>query len=177
VTVDGRGGANDGNVGNTSNQTSGITGLVTVNDTGGSTVLTLNDQGDATGRSVTVGTGFVSGLTTVPIAYTFFSAPSRIVVNGGTGGNTYILGAAPALPVTLNAGAAVSPAVNTVLVPIYSATVAVNDQAQDDVIISNSGHLAGITAPVTLSGTARRTSPSTATPTVPPRRSPSPPPR
>ncbi len=67
-----------------------VLGLIVVNSTvAGAVHLNLNDQPDATGRTVTMASGSVSGLAPAKIDYGV-SALASLTINGGTGVNTLI---------------------------------------------------------------------------------------
>jgi hypothetical protein len=73
-----------------------IQGILTVNSTDADAVdLNLNDQADAAGRTVTLTSGSVSGMSPADIDYGL-NALANLNVNGGTGSNIFSVRSTPA---------------------------------------------------------------------------------
>jgi Calx-beta domain len=99
LVVHGQAGDDTVNIGQ-AGSTAGV-GAVSVDDAGGRTSLTMGDSADSTARNVTVGPGAVSGLTTGPISY---ADVSDLMVDGGSGADSYSVTPSPSTAFTLNAG-------------------------------------------------------------------------
>ncbi|OYV94976.1 MAG: hypothetical protein B7Z73_02600, partial [Planctomycetia bacterium 21-64-5] len=90
TTIDGMGGSDTVNLGSTAPTLGGtlasIAGAVVVEDTGGTTALTLDDSGDTTPQTVLVTSAQVSGFNGA--ATLTYSGASQLTIDGGSGGNT-----------------------------------------------------------------------------------------
>lgn len=78
---------------------------------------------------------------------------SSLEVDGGHGGNTFVVNStAASTPLTLNTGAqSYGVGGNGVYIKGSSSAVTINSPANDNVVIGNNGSLAGIGGPVTIS--------------------------
>ena len=109
IVIQGQNGADTVNIGNVNGMTA-ITGAVSVDNTNGSTNLTLNDAGDSGARNATISNVSVTGLAPASITYTAHviallvlggpfndtftasaagSGPANITVNGNDGNDTF----------------------------------------------------------------------------------------
>jgi hypothetical protein len=75
------------NVGN-AGSSQGILGSLSIQNPAGFTNLTLDDSADGTARTVSLATGFITGLTPGAITYVPTDLAS-LTINGGSGGNTF----------------------------------------------------------------------------------------
>jgi acrosin len=149
LTVNGQGGSDTVVLGNAGSVQS-LSGRVTVGNLGGSTALTVDDSGDATGRTVTVGSSAVTGLLPGPgVAFTG-SQLSSLVVYGGSGGNTFTV-TGTSTPTTILSGTGN----DQVIVQGTSQPLTVNGEAgSDTVTLGNAGSVQGLFGTVTVGNTA-----------------------
>src|SRR5262249_22296354 len=104
-----------------------INGPITIDNEGGQTALTLDDSNVGTPKTATITTTTVTGLAPATIDYTNASLTS-LTINGGYGGNTFVVQKPPAgANTTLNAGNGV----DTVYVVGTTGPLTVNTQEQD----------------------------------------------
>lgn len=109
------GGANTVNIGSlaptlTGGTLAAITAQVSILDPLGFTAVNIDDSGDSTGRTVTVGGGQITGLTTTAIQYNAAELFS-LVINGGTGSDAFTVAPSLIFPITINGGPPLPPAV------------------------------------------------------------------
>jgi len=84
----------------------GITGPITVDGTG-SSALIVDDSGDTSPRTITFANSELTGLAPAAISYT--SVVTSLTVNGGSGGNDFVVQAAPSgAKTTFNGGTGVN---------------------------------------------------------------------
>ncbi len=87
TTVEGAGAIDTVHVGDATNSIQGILGNVLISNNPASTNINLNNQGDATGRTVTIADGSVAGLAPASIDWDSTEL-NTLMVNAGTGGDT-----------------------------------------------------------------------------------------
>jgi hypothetical protein len=133
----------------------GLQGAVTIYNGPSYTHVIIEDVNDSSNRTVTIGSGGVTGLAPAAINFTSFSVSSLSVL-GGSGNNTYTIAASPATTtMSLDTGGGV----DTVNVQATSVPLAVNTTSgsggggNDVVAIGNAGSLAGVQAAVTVLNT------------------------
>jgi hypothetical protein len=119
-----------------------ILGTLNVENQTAHNTLTLDDAGDTVARSVTVNTystnpefGFVSGLAPAGI-YFEYGQNSSVTVDGGTGGNTFLVSALPQSATVLNISGGAG--TNTLIGPNQTNTFGIT--------ASNAGNVDGTTA-------------------------------
>jgi hypothetical protein len=125
----------------------GIAGTLNIENPPSFTTITLDDSADATGRTVTLSTlgtnpndsehntdswGRVTGLAPGVINYEYGDTRS-LTINGGSGGNSFVVSATHAVSVTLNGGSGT----NTLTGPNVSTTWIIN--------AANAGTLSNVT--------------------------------
>lgn len=86
-------------IGNSTTGVQGILGSVTVTNPSGLTALTIDNSGDATGRTATIDSNVITGLAPQPINYTQTQL-SSLGIKGGLGGSTYTVAGTPSSPST-----------------------------------------------------------------------------
>ena len=146
VTVNGGGGADSTVVGNAGNLNP-ILGALSINDTGGGMALTVDGSANGVNRTVGIGTGSLSGLTSTAINYANLSS---LDVRTGAGVDTITVNGLPA-PTTINTG------LGSDIVRVLAATspLAIQGEAgTDSVEVGNAGSMQGVTSPLTVSSTS-----------------------
>ncbi len=138
-----------------------IAGTVNVSNSSGQTHLIVSDGLDSVGRSVGVTNNAVTFAGLAGVNYTGASTGvsgstvgvTSVEVDGGHGGNTFtVYSTAANTPLTLGTGTqSFGVGGNTVYIEGSSSAVTVNSPANDNVVVGNSGSLAGIGGPVTIS--------------------------
>jgi hypothetical protein len=99
--INGRGGSNTITVGN-AGTVQNVQGPLSLNNTGGTISVRLDDSNDPTGRIATVTAGSISGLSPGAISV---NSLSSLRIDEGTGSNTLTIAGTPAgVPVQLNTG-------------------------------------------------------------------------
>jgi Ca2+-binding RTX toxin-like protein len=144
--LDGQGGSDQATITNAGSVQS-ILGPVTVQNTGGTTNLLVDDSADAISRTATLASTTLTGLAPATITYTNLSA---LTVNGGTAGNVFTVASTPgAIPTVLNSGTGADKVFVQTTAPSSSLTV--NGQGGlDTVSITNAGSVQGIQGAVTV---------------------------
>jgi hypothetical protein len=91
LVIAGGGGNDTVNIGNATPDVQSISGALTIQNTGGATILNINDGGDLTAQTVDIndssGTGTITGLAPALISYVDTDV-SALNVFTGSGGNT-----------------------------------------------------------------------------------------
>ncbi len=144
----------------------GIAAMVTVRNTLGLSSLIVDDSADPAGRAATINAAGITGLAPAAINYTAADLRS-LTVNGGTGGNTFIVTTTPgnalvAVATTINSGAG-SDLVN-LLATAAGTTLAVNTGSGINVVNIGSipvpgggGNVNGILGVTGVSGAGGKT--------------------
>ena len=102
LTIDGNGGANTVNLGSPdTGKLEALKGSVHAINTGGKTKLTVDDHGDATGRTVGVTETAVTGMPSAAITFTA-AGISSLTVNGGTGADAFTVTPSTLVSVFIN---------------------------------------------------------------------------
>jgi hypothetical protein len=83
---------------------SGITAAVTVTNPSGPSTLTVDDSADPTPRVATIANNTLTGLTAAAISWSAETS-SAVIIDGGSGGNTFLVESIYGVPVTINTGA------------------------------------------------------------------------
>jgi hypothetical protein len=156
LTVNGQGGFDTVDVG-LNGSVQGINGALTVTNTASRSSLSVDDHLDHVGRVVTMdvanGIGTITGISPAKVAYAE-AAVSSINVNGGNGGNTFIVentannSASPLTILTAGAGK------NSVTVRRTSGPLLVDGQGGADLVDVGGGSVQNIKAPVTVGNLA-----------------------
>jgi hypothetical protein len=152
LLVNGQDGADTANLGNAGSAQS-IQGAVSINNAGSFTSVTVDDSADTTGRTVAVGVSAITGLTPATVNY---SDTNHLVLDGGTGSNTFNITNPGSLDATVNSGGGVDV---TNLLASNNAAIFIDGQGgtNNAVNLGNSGSLAGILVPVSVSDTGGTT--------------------
>jgi hypothetical protein len=148
LTINGNGGPTSVNIGilNAGNLEA-VQGLITLQNTHAAMSLDLNDSADPVPQTYIVDKlGIAMPIAGLTVEY-FSANLSALTIEGGPGGNLFTFKDDPA-STTLSAGAGN----DTVTVQSASAALTIDAQGgSNDVALGNSGSLAGLTAPVTVS--------------------------
>jgi acrosin len=142
LAVNGQNGSDSVTIGN-AHSVQGIDGAVTITNAAGATALTVDDSGDGTARTATLGASSLTGL--APAAITYANLRT-LTVDGGSGGNTFTITGTPAATF-LNSGTGA----DTVMVQATSQALTVNGQnGPDTVTVGNAHSIQGINGAVTI---------------------------
>ena len=145
------------NVGSTTNSLGAIQGAITLNGPGQDGTLRVNDQGTATARTYTLGASTITRSGVATITYSNFP---NVILNGGSGANTYtVTGTSASTFLSTGSG---TTTVN-VQATAQELVVANSSGGSDAVNLSNAGSVQSILGPVVVTGPENGTSRTTLT--------------